>query len=375
MRTLIRTGLVAQAAAASGGTANMSHADRGRVGAAARREYAYLSRFAGQLVDGSRPLDASAVRRAGMYAEAGRRTAEEVDRRSRQVDGWTLERRVLAAAEHCVECLALAALGWQPLGSLPRIGETICKMGCRCSWGFKRGASDATAPVAATAEPLVTAPVSPITAEAIAAVGDRSNVSVIWKEEKDFPGALQARTNRFLGRAPSNEELARLLMATEGATITASRGVNGVKFVVEVSDGERSIQATRELDERRGLIITNRSIEIKGYPRGTGTKLFADQVEQAASMHGRYIRTHADGHPGGGPLNGYYTWARLGYNAGLPASVKAAFPGVRDMNEFMIRGGREWWRAHGEAFDGRFNLHAGSRSRRILDAYTRGETT
>lgn len=44
------------------------------------------------------------------------------------------ERRILGGAEHCDDCIALAAEGWVPAGSLPPIGvDTVCGDSCRCT--------------------------------------------------------------------------------------------------------------------------------------------------------------------------------------------------------------------------------------------------
>lgn len=44
------------------------------------------------------------------------------------------ERRFLGGAEHCDDCIELAAEGWVPAGSLPPIGTgTVCGDSCRCT--------------------------------------------------------------------------------------------------------------------------------------------------------------------------------------------------------------------------------------------------
>jgi len=45
-----------------------------------------------------------------------------------------VEKWQLGAAEHCPDCLALAAQGWVPVGTLPPIGtETQCGDSCKCT--------------------------------------------------------------------------------------------------------------------------------------------------------------------------------------------------------------------------------------------------
>ncbi len=49
------------------------------------------------------------------------------------------ERRILGRpkTEHCHDCPPLAAMGWQPLGSLPAIGDTECGGLCLCHFIFR----------------------------------------------------------------------------------------------------------------------------------------------------------------------------------------------------------------------------------------------
>jgi hypothetical protein len=47
------------------------------------------------------------------------------------------ERRILGLADHCSGCVAAAAQGWQPLGTLPAIGDTPCMGNCKCTFMYK----------------------------------------------------------------------------------------------------------------------------------------------------------------------------------------------------------------------------------------------
>jgi hypothetical protein len=49
----------------------------------------------------------------------------------------TQERRVLGPADHCPECPGLASTGWQPLGLLPDIGDTVCRAHCACHFEYR----------------------------------------------------------------------------------------------------------------------------------------------------------------------------------------------------------------------------------------------
>lgn len=127
----------ASAAAARGGWAEMSQSDWGAVGQQTRAQYEFLRNFAGDVATGKQPLDGRFLRRAEMYGEAARATYAETERRMMRREGEDEERRILGAADHCPDCLAAAALKWQPIGTLPRIGESQCRTRCRCSFDYR----------------------------------------------------------------------------------------------------------------------------------------------------------------------------------------------------------------------------------------------
>ncbi len=102
-----------------------------------------------------------------------------------------------------------------------------------------------------------------------------------------------------------------------------------------------------------------------------GTDIFADQVKNASKAGFKSITAKCvkDGHK-----NGYYTWARLGYDGKIPDSVKDKLPNnlskAKTIQELISKkGGMEWWKQNGDTFEGTFDLKAGSNSRKILDEY------
>jgi hypothetical protein len=128
---------------ARGGLKQMSAADWGRIGFETKRQYQYLRNFATEIASGKQPLNGRALVRAGLYGEAGRGTYWEMQRKQQKRRGKTEERRVLGVAEHCEAtenkpgCVDLADLGWQPIGTLPRIGEATCVTHCKCKFLFR----------------------------------------------------------------------------------------------------------------------------------------------------------------------------------------------------------------------------------------------
>lgn len=122
---------------AHGGRAQMTQADWGRAGQQLRQQYQYLDRFAADIASGKVSLDGRLNVRAGMYAESARGTYEQETRRVSAQSGLTEERRILHAKESCGDCVEYAGRGWQPIGTLPRIGDSQCRVNCRCTFEYR----------------------------------------------------------------------------------------------------------------------------------------------------------------------------------------------------------------------------------------------
>lgn len=130
---------VASAAAANGGWAQMSQSDWGYAGSLIKEQYKFLDNFATQIANGEQPLDGRFVRRADMYAKAGRATYEKARGRYQKNDnGMTEERRVLHAQESCNDCIKYADKGWVEIGTLPPIGASQCRVYCQCTFEYRR---------------------------------------------------------------------------------------------------------------------------------------------------------------------------------------------------------------------------------------------
>lgn len=114
--------------------------DRNAVSSAVAVQVGYLDKFANEIRTGVQPPNGTLVSRSALYADAAWGVAEGVIRQRASRDGATFEKRVLAEESvHCEECPALAALGWQPIGTLPPIGSTPCMALCRCRFEFAEG--------------------------------------------------------------------------------------------------------------------------------------------------------------------------------------------------------------------------------------------
>jgi hypothetical protein len=122
-----------------GGRSGMGSAEYGRIGQRLRGEYAYLQGFVRDLIDGriSAPM---AVARIGLYAQSVRGSYWQGTEMKEQQRGFSLMRRILDdQAVHCQDCLAYAARGIVPIGSVPMPGiRCECGARCKCSVRYFR---------------------------------------------------------------------------------------------------------------------------------------------------------------------------------------------------------------------------------------------
>lgn len=126
------------AAAAKGGWAQLTPADLGRVGQSVQAQLRYLNRFARQIQAGALPLDGNMVARARLYAQSGRQIYHRTERAEMQLRGYTHERSIRYAGDSCAGCIAEAAKGWMPLGTMIPIGQRDCKGNDRCSVSYRK---------------------------------------------------------------------------------------------------------------------------------------------------------------------------------------------------------------------------------------------
>lgn len=80
-----------------------------------------------------------AIARAEQYGNAAWQCGQKVMRQRKRESGrahW--ERRIMGhpATHHCSDCPPLARLGWQPIGTLPNIGDTECEGFCLCHFEY-----------------------------------------------------------------------------------------------------------------------------------------------------------------------------------------------------------------------------------------------
>jgi len=180
------------------------------------------------------------------------------------------------------------------------------------------------------------------------------------------------------GKDLDRDDIAELAGAQPGSRVTVghadpdmggpdSLGVH-IEFMGE--DGFPIGRATRYIGPTS---IYNHEIEFDaGFKKqGRGLKVFGQQVDAAISNGYDSIETQAAGSYSHREWqNGYYTWARMGYDGVIPNGYGPG--GEKTVHEVMARpDGAAWWLKNGEGFQGTFLLHEGSTSRRVFEEYRR----
>lgn len=80
------------------------------------------------------------IARAESYGASVWSSAQEIARATYSRNGvFTEEHRVLGDAEHCEDCVTYSAMGWMPIGVLPAIGDSSCRINCACWFEYRAG--------------------------------------------------------------------------------------------------------------------------------------------------------------------------------------------------------------------------------------------
>jgi hypothetical protein len=202
--------------------------------------------------------------------------------------------------------------------------------------------------------------------------------------------------NGLMGRTVSDGEIGSMVGAHPGdhVEIQGERGFSkdggAVTLTLRSGEGQPFYHGTRVLehDSQGKLVMQNQEFHVGQASRGQGigTRVFANEVASLSRMGVDRIETIGAGY---GPRSsyaarrggkasteaGYYTWARLGYNARIPNDVRSSLPdtlrGAQTLHDLMrTTEGRDFWRDYGHEVDLTFDLHAGSASMQALQTYT-----
>ena len=138
MREMIKDAHGAFGAIAGGGVNAMGQRQWDVVSRETLRQLKFFENMVRQVLSGRQPLNGALRMRAGMYAQAAYVTYENSRRDFVQNEfEFKEEKRILAAVEHCPDCVDFAARGWRPIGTLPRIGDSVCIVNCHCHFEYR----------------------------------------------------------------------------------------------------------------------------------------------------------------------------------------------------------------------------------------------
>jgi hypothetical protein len=141
METAVRDLHLGATAAGKGGFGQMTQRDYGLAGIRIRRQYEFIEKFARD-IEARRITTGRTVWRSELYAKAARGTYENARREGAIAAGFDQGRRILNKnGEHCKDCVEEAAKGWQPIGEMRRLGDSVCKAACTCGQRFRKTAA------------------------------------------------------------------------------------------------------------------------------------------------------------------------------------------------------------------------------------------
>ncbi len=192
-----------------------------------------------------------------------------------------------------------------------------------------------------------------------------------------FDRGTKTKLEKLLGRKLNNNQIGGMVGALENATVKVQFGENdGLTFNVEHPLVKSQIR-TLSRDQDNLLRLHNDYFRTsERATRGTGLKSFATQVFHAEKFGIDYIDTFAAGNYQDllkGKWNGYYTWARFGYNGILTnedkAKLSGSFRDAKDLNELMKLGGSSAWKEIGSGRSMIFILDKTGKSWEILTNY------
>lgn len=110
----------------------------------AQKQEQFFDKFLGEVLAPNPTMTpAQFVARVEKYADSTWQSSQRINRAAAIGQGIAKrERRVLGdpKTQHCEDCPPLAEMGWQPIGTLPDIGDTECGPLCLCHFEYEDAA-------------------------------------------------------------------------------------------------------------------------------------------------------------------------------------------------------------------------------------------
>jgi GNAT superfamily N-acetyltransferase len=208
-----------------------------------------------------------------------------------------------------------------------------------------------------------------------------------WTAEDE--GLVLGRAQRILGHSVTAGQLAALTGAPKGSKTKVVPWESGVAIVTEHPNIED--QAVAILKDNGSLHYEQLFLNRAARGKGVGVKMMADAVRAAYGLGIKKVDLDA---VGGGPKskvgnrsqNGYYTWARLGFDGNIDPYTKEAnkyrpeakpawpepYRSVERVSDLMkMPGGAKFWKEWGDETHMTIDTDPNSAGRKVMEAYVK----
>ena len=177
----------------------------------------------------------------------------------------------------------------------------------------------------------------------------------------------------WFGPAVADELLARAVGALDGAEVVFSLR-RGWLFADIAHPHLREQKRSIRRDRAGALFIYNHEFTKRhDAPPYLGVRALLTQIQAAQPLGIQRIELYGEGDAKSASRNGYYTWARCGFDAPLRLDEQrrllSELRGARTLNELFARGGMAWWRTFGNSRPMVFDLAPNSSMMNTLTAY------
>jgi hypothetical protein len=179
----------------------------------------------------------------------------------------------------------------------------------------------------------------------------------------NYEAGARAFAQQLFGQRLADAELAHLAGALSGATVRVALRAKRGWLYLTVSDARFDRYETSIRKDEDGSLfayIHHAYVAAGQRGQGHGARAFLRQVNAARRLGLRRFELFAAGHPSSSDENGYYVWARYGFDAPLRDEEQARLPrplkGATTINQLVRRGGQKWWKRFGNARSMNFDL-------------------
>jgi hypothetical protein len=169
---------------------------------------------------------------------------------------------------------------------------------------------------------------------------------------------------------PTNKELAQMAGAHKNEKVTFIPTDKGIKIFVYHADYTCDSQIIRDVETKELIISMGKLAKRKEASTGLGFLILLNQILSGSKFGISCINAKAIRSV---DMNGYYTWARYGFNGIIPTS-NILFRKFKSVFHLMSTSeGRKLWRFLGTTFEAKFDLHRDSKSIKMFHKYMEEE--